>query len=131
MSADYLAEQRELERQENEQRRMHNQQEQERKDQYNTLDPMYDYTDYKNLVNTSLEFAPKSGQTWLGYYQEIQIHAKIACKINRKAHIFGKNGHWHTHVDTRGCFMCEDNIMISTLVRVIGIMSNQNPTTIF
>ncbi len=79
MSADYLSEQRELERQENEQRRMHNQQEQERKDQYNTLDPMYDYTDYKNLVNTSLEFAPKSGQTWLGYYQEIQIHAKIAC----------------------------------------------------
>ncbi len=122
---------RDLERLEEEQRVLHNRSEQEKKDQYNSLDPAYNYTDYHRIINTSLEFAPQEGQTWVQYYEEMKIHAKIAAKLNRNSHIFGKHGHWHTHVIPGGCFMCSDNIMISMLVKTIGFMANQYPQAIF
>jgi len=131
LSAEYLSEMRALEKLEAEQRRQHTKEVQFRKDAHNTLDPTYNYTDYHNIINTSLEFAPTEGQTWLDYFREMQIHAKAAAKINRNSHIFAKNGQWHTHVDPRGCFMCDDNIMISMLVKVIGFMANQYPKNIF
>ncbi len=131
MSAEYLRQMRELEKVEIEQRRLHSEQNQENKDQYNSLDPTYNYTDYKRIVNTSLEYAPSAGDTWLDYYNEIKINAKVNAKINRNIHIFGRSGHWHTHVDPRGCFMCEDNILISMLVKVVGLMAHQYPKNVF
>jgi len=122
---------RELEKQEIEQRNMHNKKQQEQQDKYNTLDPAISYTDYHHIINTSLDFAPKTGQTWEEYSMEAIIHAKIGQKINRNSHINGKNGYWHTHVDPRGCFMCDDNNMISMLVKIIGLMASQYPKNIF
>ncbi len=131
MSEEYIRQMRKLEQMEEEQRKLHSEKNQKNQDQYNTLDPMYDYTDYKRIVNTSLEYAPKEGQTWNDYYHEIIIHARIQAKVNRNIHIFGKNGHWHTHVDPRGCFMCEDVKLISMLVKIIGLMANQYPKNQF
>jgi len=121
---------RRLEKLEEEQRALHTEQNLKNQDQYNSLDPMYNYHDYKNIINTSLEYAPSEGGNWLDYYKEIQIHAKLQAKTNRNTHIFGKSGHWHTHIMPR-CFMCEDNNMISMLVKVIGLMANQYPKNIF
>ncbi len=131
MSEEYLKEMRKLEQLDLEQKRMHTQKNLEDQDQYNSLDPMYNYTDYKRIVNTSLEYAPQEGQTWMDYYSEARLHAKINAKVNRNIHIFGRNGHWHTHVDTRGCFMCEDVKMIAMLVKVIGLMASKNPKNLF
>lgn len=130
MSEEYLRQMRELEKIEIEQKRLHTEKILLDKDQYNTLDPKYNFHDYKNIVSTSLEYAPKEGGNWLDYYTEIQIHATIQAKTNRNTHIFGRSGHWHTHVLPR-CFMCEDNNMISMLVKVIGLMANQYPKNIF
>ncbi len=122
---------RKLEQIEEEQRKLHTQKKLSDQDQYNTLDPMYNYTDYKRIVNTSLEFAPSEGQTWMDYYNESKLHATIAAKVNRNCHIFGKNGHWHTHVDPRGCWMCEDVKLIAMLVKIIGLMASQYPKNQF
>ncbi len=131
MSEEYLKEMRELERIDLEQKRLHTEKQQEDQDQYNSLDPMYNYTDYKRIVNTSLEYAPSVGQLWIDYYTEIKLHAKINAKVNRNIHIFGRSGHWHTHVDVRGCFMCEDVKMIAMLVKIIGLMSSKYPKNSF
>ncbi len=130
MSEEYLREMRELEKQEIEQRKSHTREKQLDRDRYNTLDPTYNYTDYQRIIGTSLEYAPVKDQTWLDYYQEIKIHAKNSAKLNRNCHIFGKST-WHTHSDPRGCWMCADNIMISMLVKIIGLMANQYPKNIF
>ncbi len=131
MSEEYIRQMRELEKVELQQKKLHSEKSQQDQDQYNTIDPMYNYSDYKRIVNTSLEYAPNEGQSWLEYYQEIQIHAKVSAKTNRNIHIFGRNGHWHTHVDPRGCFMCDDTKMIAMLVKIIGLMSNQYPKNKF
>ncbi len=131
MSEEYIREMRKLELEEADQRKRHTQEILSQQDQYNTLDPQYNYTDYKRIIGTSLEFAPIKDQTWLDYYQEIKIHAKNAAKLNRNCHIFARGGAWHTHVDPRGCWMCSDNIMISMLVKIIGLMANQYPKNLF
>ncbi len=131
MSEEYLREMRELEKVETRQRNMHSLKLQEQKDKYNTLDSKIDYTDYHMIVDSELEIAPQSGQTWQAYAIEVIIHAKLGQKINTNIHINGKSGYWHTHVDPRGCFMCDDNNTISALVRVIGLMASQYPKNIF
>ncbi len=131
MSEEYLRQMRELEKVEIEQKRLHSVENQKRQDQYNSLDPAYNYTDYARIVNTSWEFAPSEGQSCTDYYNEIKSHAKNGAKINRNIHIFGRGGHLHTHVDPRGCFMCDDSKMISMLVKIIGLMANQYPKNIF
>ncbi len=62
---------------------------------------------------------------------EAVIHAKKNQKINRNTHINGKAGYWHTHVDPRGCFMCDDNNIISMFTRVIGLMASKHPSNKF
>ncbi len=131
MSEEYLRQMRELEKEEIEQRRMHTKKQQEQQDKYNTLDPTISYTDYHNIVNTSLDFAPHEDQTFSEYAMEVVIHAKKNQKINRNTHINGKGGYWHTHVDPRGCFMCDDNNLISMLVKVIGLMASKHPAQQF
>ncbi len=131
LSEEYLRQMRELEKQEIEQRRMHSKKVQEQQDKYNTLDPTISYTDYHHIVNTSLDFAPHEDQTWAEYSMEVIIHAKKNQKINRNTHINGKAGYWHTHVDPRGCFMCDDNNLISMLVKVIGLMASKHPAKQF
>ncbi len=130
MSEEYLAEMRALEKEEVEQRRLHSLEQVRLRDQHNTLDPMLNYQDYKHVVNTSLDLSPRSSDTWLDYYTEAKIKAAISAKKNRNSHIFGPHGHWHTHI-MPDCFMCEDNITISTLVRVIGLMAHHYPKNVF
>ncbi len=131
MSEEYLRQMRELEKIEIEQRKLHDEEALKLKDRYNTLDPTYNYSDYKIVAHTSLEYSPQIGQTWVDYYKETVIHAKNSAKLNRNCHIFGKGGQWHTHQDPRGCWMCDDNNFISMLVKIIGLMANQYPKNIF
>lgn len=131
MSAEYLRQMRELEKVEQEQRNLHSIKVQEQSDKYNTLDPQISYLDYHHIVNSSIDAAPHSGQTFGDYAIEAIIHAKMGQKINRNSHINGKGGYWHTHVDPRGCFMCDDNNLISVLVRVIGYMASKHPRDTF
>ncbi len=131
MSKEYLRQLRELEVEETRQRNMHALKVQEQSDKYNTLDPQISYTMYHEIINSSLDYSPNEGQTWGAYAIEAVIYAKQGQKTNRNSHINGKNGYWHTHVDPRGCFMCDDNNMISMLVRVIGLMSSKYPKNTF
>ncbi len=131
MSKEYLRQMRELEILETRQRNAHSLKVQEQSDKYNTLDPNIPYTEYHNIINSELDISPSEGQTWGDYAIEAIIHAKIGQKNNRNSHINGKAGYWHTHVDPRGCFMCDDNNMISMLVRVIGLMASKYPKNIF
>lgn len=131
MSKEYLRQLRELEQIEKEQRNLHSLKVQEQSDKYNTLDPKIPYTMYHEIINSTLEYSPSEGQTWSAYATEAIIHAKLGQKTNRNSHINGKNGYWHTHVDPRGCFMCDDNNMISMLVRVIGLMASKYPKNTF
>ncbi len=131
MSEEYIKQMRELELIEEEQRKLHTQKELELKDRYNTLDPSFNYQDYKNVINTSQELSPKEGVSWIDYYKELMVHVKIGAKENRNIHIFGKHGHWHTHEDPRGCFMCNDNNTIAFLTRLIGFMAYKYPKNCF
>ncbi len=131
LSAEYLAEMRELERVESEQRILHKRKELEMRDRYNTLDPSFNYQDYTNVIGTSQDLSPADGILWTDYYKELVIKAKIGAKENRNIHIFAKSGHWHTHEDPRGCFMCNDNITIAFLTRIIGYMAYKYPKNTF
>lgn len=131
MSEEYLRSLRELEQVEQYQRNLHSVKVQEESDKYNTLDPKISYTDFHKITNSTLSYSPKKEQTWAHYAIEATIYAKLGQKVNRNSHINGKNGYWHTHVDPRGCFMCDDNNMISVLVRVIGFMASKHPKDVF
>ncbi len=119
-----------MERLEKQQREMREALDQAKLDQYNSTQSPYNVTDYKNITEAQIEYAPQKGQTWLEYYLEIKVHAKNNAKKNIKVHVNGKSGAWHTH-STGDCFMCEDSNLISVLVRVIGHIANKNPQKSF
>ncbi len=131
MSEEYLREMRDLELLETDQRNQHNKKQLELKDRYNTLDPSFNYQDYENVINTSHSLSPELGVSWIDYYKELMIKAKIGAKDNRNIHMYGKHGYWHTHEDPRGCFMCNDNNFIAFLVRIIGYMAYKYPKNTF
>ncbi len=131
MSEEYLRQMRELEKIEQEQRVLHSRKELELKDRYNTLDPSFNYHDYVNVINTSHDLSPPEGMTYIDYYKEVLIKAKLSAKDNRNIHMYGKHGHWHTHEDPRGCFMCNDNNFIAFLVRIIGYFAYKYPKNTF
>ncbi len=117
----------ELERLENEQRALRAKQE----DRYNTEDSQYEIEDFKNIVNSSIEFAPKRGGKWKDYATEVKIYAKMNAKKNIDTHVNNPYKVWHTHKLPLGCFMCEDTNLISVLVRVINLMASKYPSTTF
>ncbi len=117
----------ELERLEKEQRALRARQE----DRYNTKDSQYEIEDFKNIVNSSIEFAPKGGALWTTYATEVKVYAKMNAKKNIDTHIDNPYKVWYTHKLPLGCFMCEDTNLISVLVRVINLMASKYPSTTF
>ncbi len=105
---------------------------QDERDRYSTLqDNKFAIQDFKDVVNSKLDYAPKDGVKWLDYVTELKIHAKLAAEKNWKTHVDNPYKVWHTHVLPLGCFMCSDTEMISLLVRVIALMASQYPDNRF
>ncbi len=101
------------------------------RDQYNTLDNHYDEQDYQRILNANLDYAPQSKQSWLSYYENAKIYAKMNAKMNAQTHINGPKGAWYTHRNPMGCFCCNDTKLLSVFLSVIGLMANQNPKNFF
>ncbi len=119
MSADYLKQLRQLERQES-----------NLTSQY-TDDEKIDPYDYKNITNSSIVFTPLKDETWKAFSDRIKIYAKISAEKNYKTHIDGPRKAWYTHRSPMGCFMCEDTNLISVLVRVTALMADAYPDNTF
>lgn len=100
-------------------------------DQYNSLDNHYEEQDFNRILNANLDYAPKSHQTWMSYYESARIFAGMNAKKNIKTHINGPKGAWYTHRNPMGCFACEDTNLINVLLAVIGIMSHKMPLESF
>ncbi len=115
MSEWYLKELRKIERQRN-----------DVNDKYNTLDKITNPNDIEKLINSSLKYSPRHGQTWSSYATELATHIKYADEKNIKTHIEGKT-QWYTHRSPLGCFMCEDIAMRHTMHTIIIAMANKYP----
>ncbi len=119
MSEEYLRQMRELERQE-----------EHLKSQYTDAEKM-DVNDYKKVINSTVEYSPNKGESWMEYAKRVMIYAHINAEKNRLTHIDGPRKAWYTHRNPMGCFMCQDTNLISMLVRVLGEMSAVSPDNRF
>ncbi len=121
----------EMEKLEEEQRKLRELQEKGVWDKYNSVDKMVDENDYKKVVNSDVEFSPSKGESWSSYYAKVQVYVRLGAKKNIKAHINGPKGPWWTHRNPQGCFCCEDLALLQVLQDVLGIMVNQYPDNKF
>ncbi len=100
-------------------------------DRYNQSESKYEIQDNKEIVDSDIEFSPKTGTSWSEYVTEIKIYAKINAKKNIDTHVNNPYKVWHSHKLPLGCFMCSDTNLISVLVRVIGLMASKFPHQTF
>jgi len=121
----------ELAKLERQQRELRKRAEQGLLDRYNQPESQFEIRDYKDLVNSRIEFAPKEGQTWETYVSEVRVYAKANAKKNWMTHVDNSKKTWYTHTLPLGCFMCEDTNLISVLVRVIALMASKHPSQRF
>ncbi len=121
----------EMEKLEKQQRRERELSQNNLRDRYNQPESQFEIQDFKTIVSSRIEFAPKEGGLWSSYGDEIKIYAKMNAKKNWDTHVDNPYKVWHTHVLPLGCFMCEDTNLISVLVRVIGLMASQYPDNRF
>ncbi len=99
-------------------------------DKYSTLEKITNVNDMEHLINSSLKYAPRHGQTWQSYATELATHIKYADEKNTKTHVEGKT-QWYTHRSPLGCFMCEDMAMRHVMHRVIIDMANKYPKEVY
>ncbi len=120
----------ELEKLELQQNQLRDQQEKGQWDRYNSVDEKVDQDDFRNMINSSLDYVPKQGQTWKEYASNAKIYSQINAKINIKTHIEAKR-QWYTHRSPLGCFMCNDTTLISVLVKTLTQMASVYPQNRF
>lgn len=120
----------EMEKLEKQQRQLREQQEKGQWDRYNTVEEKVDENDYKDILQSSLEYCPKRGQKWLEYAIEVRVHSKAHQIKSLKTHVECKR-QWYTHRSPLGCFMCEDINLISVLTSVIRLMAEISPDNRF
>ncbi len=106
-------------------------QKKELNDRHNTLEKPIDLTKTENVTKFSLEYAPRSHETWEQYAKNLEIHVEYARNKNWKCHIDTPKGAWYTHRSPAGCFMCENINMIHFMLLVIKCMAKQYPNTLF
>ena len=94
-------------------------------DRYNQPESQYEIQDFKDLVQSKIEFAPRQGESWSDYAQQVKVYAKMNAKKNWLTHVDNPYKVWRTHRLPLGCFMCEDTNLISVLVRVICLMASK------
>ncbi len=99
-------------------------------DKYSTLEKITNRNDIENLINSSIKYTPRHGQTWSSYASELSTHIHYADEKNTKTHIEGKT-QWYTHRSPLGCFMCEDIAMRHVMHRIIIEMAKKYPKEVF
>ncbi len=99
------------------------------RDQYNQERLDYNEYEYHQLIRgSSIEYAPKEGQTLVSWLPELHLYIKLLEKVSIKSHIKGPKGAWWTHdKNPAGCFMCDDLIMVNTLKTILTKISITNP----
>ncbi len=101
------------------------------RDKYNTIREQPDINDYKTIINANIDYAPMKHENYLDYLQRLKIYAKISNEKNFMTHVTPPKGkQWYTH-RSPSCFMCEDQNLISALVRVIGYLATKYPKDTF
>ncbi len=105
-------------------------QEKDLQSQYTDEEKLDPYN-YKSVTNTSLDYAPKKEEKWSQYIVRLCTYAEISAEKNRKTHIDGPRKAWYTHRNPMGCFMCEDTNLISMMLRVLKLITNQYPDNRF
>ncbi len=100
-------------------------------DQYNTLEKPININDVDKQVYLPHKFAPKEGQTWESYVEQLKIYVKYADEKNIATHINGVRRAWYTHRSSPSCFMCEDVDLRHVMLSAMELMSKQSPKSIY
>ncbi len=100
-------------------------------DQYNTLDNQPHLSEIENKPYLPHKYAPKEGQTWTSYVEQLAIFIKYAEEKNIATHINGVRRAWYTHRSSPSCFMCEDTDLHHVMLNAIRMMAKQYPKAIF
>ncbi len=108
----------EMEKLEKQQKRLRQEQEDNTRDRHNTIAQQSSIHDYKRIINASLQIAPHTGESLSHYIEKLKIHQEISYIKNWETHVDNGRKTWHTH-KMPSCFMCEDQIFISTLIQVL------------
>ncbi len=100
-------------------------------DNYNTLDEKININDIDKQVYLPHKFAPKEGQTWESYVEQLKIYVKYADEKNIATHINGVRRAWYTHRSSPSCFMCEDVDLRHVMLSAMELMTKQSPKSIY
>lgn len=98
-------------------------------DKYNSLDYIQtpEPNNYMKIVRSNGRYAPQAHMTTLEQYiTQAKMLQQFGLETSTRTHIDGAR-QWHTHVDPRGCFMCDDQQFIKTLISVLEYISQTHP----
>ncbi len=101
-------------------------------DKYNSTEEGVDLGRVEKKPISEHKCAPKVGQTWQDYANELITHVKYADDKNYQVHIenMGRKS-WWTHRSPAGCFMCEDVNLRHVMLTIIQAMALQYPKSVF
>ncbi len=104
------------------------------KDRANSEQAQQDENDYQALLHTTnSDYMPKTGETMAHYAIRYETIADQHYQQNWRIHVeVGTKGHaWHTHRDPRGCFMCDDILLLHMTSKVFNHLAKLHPTDTF
>ncbi len=116
----------EMEKLEKQQAELRKQQENNTRDRINTITQPVSIHDYQRIVNADIQIAPTSGQSLKQYIAKIEIFRDINYRNNWETHVDNGRKTWYTHKRPQ-CFMCADQVFITTLMSVLKVIAKQNP----
>ncbi len=115
---------------EKQQAELRQQQEDNTRDRINTITKPSSKHDYMRIVNADLQLAPKSGEKLKDYIKKLIIFHDISYQKNWETHVDNGRKTWYTH-RRPSCFMCEDQIFITTIIQSLQVINKQNPNITF
>ncbi len=119
-----------MEKLEKQQAELRKQQEDNSRDRINTITNPQSKHDYMRIVNADIQIAPQTGQSLKQYIEKTKILRDINYITNWETHVDNGRKTWYTH-KRPNCFMCSDQIFITTLMQVLQVISKQNPKIVF
>ncbi len=98
-------------------------------DKYNSdIGLTFDPNLYQKIVHSDSRYAPQPHmKTVEQYISQCKMLESIGLDKSTRAHVDAPSGTWYTHRSPLGCFMCEDQQFITTLISVLEYLGKRYP----
>ncbi len=120
----------EMEKLEQQQAKLRQEQEDNTRDRVNTITKPSSKHDYMRIVNADIQTSPKTGEKLSDYIKKIKIFQDIAYITNWETHVDNGRKTWYTHKRPQ-CFMCADQQFIAVIIQAMQVINKQNPNIKF